>query len=230
MDFWADGVRHTAWRITEVERITAISSAIGAHPVVIADGHHRYETSLAHRDRIRSTQGVSTGAESVMCFVVELVDDQLSVGPIHRLVADLDPELDLFGILEQYFEVSPFTAPPTGVIAELEASGSLALVLPQGEFRLRPRPERFTGSRDLDSSRLDVVLAALGGPTVTYQHGVDNVRLAVERGEADLGVLLRPVTIAQIVAIADGGERMPPKSTFFAPKPRTGVVLRDLRN
>jgi len=52
----------------------------------------------------------------------------------------------------------------------------------------------------------------------------------VAGGGAQFGVLLRPVTVEQIVAIAEGGERMPPKSTFFSPKPRTGVVLRSLRD
>ncbi len=230
MDVEADGVRHSVWRVTEPERIAAISSAITAHPVVIADGHHRYETSLAHRDRIRSTHGGNTGAESVMCFVVELVGDQLSVGPIHRLISDLDPQIEVLAAFETYFEITPFTSPATGVIAFLEDAGCLALVLPEGEFLLRPRPDQFVGTRDLDSSRLDLALAALGDSTVVYQHGVDNVRTAVASGGAEFGVLLRPVTVEQIVAIAEGGERMPPKSTFFSPKPRTGVVLRSLRD
>ena len=55
-----------------------------------------------------------------------------------------------------------------------------------------------------------------------------HVRNAVAKGEAQAGVLLRPVTVAQILEIAHGGERMPPKSTFFFPKPRTGLVFRDL--
>ena len=57
---------------------------------------------------------------------------------------------------------------------------------------------------------------------------VDHVLDAVRSGRAQAGVLLRPATVAQIVAIAHGGERMPPKTTFFAPKPRTGLVFRDL--
>jgi uncharacterized protein (DUF1015 family) len=84
------------------------------------------------------------------------------------------------------------------------------------------------GARDLDSSRLDVALAALPPHELTYQHGVDNVVARVQRGDADAGVLLRPATVAQIVEIAHGGERMPPKTTFFHPKPRTGVVLREV--
>ncbi|MBU6328654.1 MAG: DUF1015 family protein [Acidobacteria bacterium] len=230
MDFEVDGVRHTVWTITEPERLASISASVGAGPIVIADGHHRYETSLAHRDRIRRERGGSTGAEAVMCFVVELVAEQLSVEPIHRLVSGLDPATDLLARLEEFFEIEPFPAPSTGVVAALQAAGALALITPEREVLLRPRPERFTETRDLDSSRLDLALGALGDVDVVYQHGVEEVRDAVATGAASFGVLLRPVTIEQILAIADGGERMPPKSTFFAPKPRTGVVLRSLRD
>lgn len=84
----------------------------------------------------------------------------------------------------------------------------------------------MTGVRDLDSSRLDRGREALPAHEVTYQHGVDNVLAAVETGRAQAGVLLRPATVDQIVDIAHGGELMPPKTTFFWPKPRTGQVFR----
>jgi uncharacterized protein (DUF1015 family) len=91
---------------------------------------------------------------------------------------------------------------------------------------LTPKPEALRSARDLDSSRLDVALAALPTHELTFQHGVDHVVARVDKGEADAGVLLRPATVAQIIDIAHGGDRMPPKTTFFHPKPRTGVVLR----
>jgi uncharacterized protein (DUF1015 family) len=86
----------------------------------------------------------------------------------------------------------------------------------------------MAGLRDLDTVRLDAALATLGDHELVFQHGIDNVVRAVERGDAQAGVLLRPATVKQITAIAHGGERMPPKTTFFHPKPRTGVVFRSL--
>ena len=228
--FDAEGVTHTIWRIDDPERVAAIADAVSAEPIVIADGHHRYETSLAYRDERReaATDGRAGGAESVLCFVVELVDDELTVGPIHRLVSGLPDGFDLVAALEPFFAVEPVDLAATGVVGQLQHAEALGLVTPDGTWLLRPRPEAMADARPLDSSRLDVALAALPDPTVVYQHGVDNVRAAVAKGDAQAGVLLRPATVAQILEIAHGGERMPPKTTFFFPKPRTGIVFRDL--
>ena len=110
----------------------------------------------------------------------------------------------------------------------MAAAGALCAVTPAGEVLLRPRPDALADAADLDSARLDVALAALAPHALRFQHGVDNVRRAVAGGEAQFGVLLRPATVAQIEANAHSGERMPPKTTFFHPKPKTGLVFRDL--
>ena len=226
--FTADGVVHTLWRIDDAERIEAIRAAIAAHPMVIADGHHRYETSLAYRDERRHADGEGGAADAVMTFVVELVDDELLVAPIHRLLSGLPDDVDLLEAFAPFFTMEPFEITGTATVRRLQDAGALALVRTDGCWLLRPRPESMADVRDLDSSRLDLALAALPEHTLRYQHGVTNIRRAVAEGEAQAGILLRPVTVEQIVAIADGGERMPPKSTFFHPKPRTGLVFRSI--
>lgn len=227
-----DGVRHTAWRLSDPERLGAITRAVAEHPVVIADGHHRYETSLAYRDerrRAADAGGAPVGdADAVLCFVVELAEDELTVDPIHRLVTGVAADVDVLRALEPYVDLEPFVLTGSGTVQRLQAEGGMAIVLPEGCWLARPRADAMAGTRDLDSSRLDRALEGLGDHQVTYQHGVDHVRAAVASGEARFGVLLRPATVAQIVDIAHGGERMPPKTTFFAPKPRTGIVFRDL--
>jgi uncharacterized protein (DUF1015 family) len=226
--FEADGVTHTVWRITDPGHIGRIRDAVAAHPVVIADGHHRYETSLAYRDERRVSEGTGTEADAVMCFVVELVDDQLDVGPIHRLLSGLPPDLDILAAFEPFFTVEPFEITGAATVRHLQAAGGLALVMAGSTWLLTPRPGAMENVRDLDSSRLDRALESLPEHSLVFQHGVGNIVAAVASGEAQAGVLLRPVTIDQIIDIAHGGERMPPKSTFFAPKPRTGVVFRSI--
>jgi uncharacterized protein (DUF1015 family) len=225
-----DGVGHTLWLVDDPDRCEAIAAAVGEHPVVIADGHHRYETSLAYRDEQRAEGDRDTpGAESVLAYVVELADDELDVQPIHRLVRALPADLDLTVALQDFFEVAELeeTADTSPDLAtRLARAGAIGLVTPAAVWALTPRPERFAGVRDLDTSRLDVALASLPDHDLVFQHGVDHILDQVRSGQAQAGFLLRPATVAQIVEIAHGGERMPPKTTFFAPKPRTGVVLR----
>jgi uncharacterized protein (DUF1015 family) len=225
-----DGVVHSVWVVDDPELCTAIADAVAAQPVVIADGHHRYETSLAYRREREQADpgGDAGGAVATLAYVVELVEDELTVRAIHRLVDGLPAGTDLVAALSPWFQ--PLGAPPDGVpltSAMLDA-GALCAVTPHGEVLLRPRPDALADARDLDSARLDVALAALPQHTLRFQHGVDNVRAAVAGSAARFGVLLRPADVAQIEATAHGGERMPPKTTFFHPKPPTGLVFRDL--
>jgi len=226
--FEADGVVHTVWRVTDPARLSAIRTAVGSAPIVIADGHHRYETSLAYRDERRADEGSGGAADSVMTFVVELVEDELTVGPIHRLIDGLPEGFDLREALAPFFTIEPFAFDDTSTVARMAQLGAMVLVLPDSTWSMIPSASTIAATRDLDSSRLDLALAALPDHSLTYQHGVTHSRDAVASGRAQASVLLRPVTIDQIVAIAEGGEKMPPKSTFFAPKPRTGIVFRSL--
>ena len=102
------------------------------------------------------------------------------------------------------------------------SAGALALVLPEQAWLLRPRDTEDNERSDAD--RFEA--ASLPHHEVTYQHGADNVLAAVEKGEAQAGVLLRPVTVAQMEAAARAGRRLPEKTTFFYPKPATGLVFR----
>jgi uncharacterized protein (DUF1015 family) len=223
-----DGVQHTIWRIDDPAACDAIAAAVAEQPIVVADGHHRYETSLAYKAEREAADGDAGAAGSTMAYVVELVEDELTVHAIHRLLTGLPEDLNLLAALSPWFEDAG--SPPSGVpvTAAMAESGCLTLVLPDSEVLLRPRPDALAEARDLDSSRLDVALATLPDHQLSFQHGVDNVRAAVASGAAQAGVLLRPATVAQIEATAHGGERMPPKTTFFHPKPKTGLVFREM--
>jgi hypothetical protein len=111
----------------------------------------------------------------------------------------------------------------------MDDAGALAVLTPAGAWLARPKPEVDAAAKhDLDSSRLDVALAGIPRHDLAFQHGWDNAAAAVATGQADIAVLLRPPSVAQIAAISQGGVRMPPKTTFFWPKPRTGMVVREL--
>ncbi len=223
-----EGVVHTVWVIDDPEVCATIADAVAGHPVVIADGHHRYETSLAYRREREAADGQAGDAASTLAYVVELVEDELTVRAIHRLIDGLPAGTDLVAALDPWFEALGPPPADAALTAAMLDAGALCAVTPHGDVLLRPRPEALADARDLDSARLDVALAALPEHTLRFQHGVDNVHAAVAGGDAQFGVLLRPATVAQIEDTAHGGERMPPKTTFFHPKPKTGLVFRDL--
>ena len=111
----------------------------------------------------------------------------------------------------------------------MEADGFLVLVGPDGAWRLDPQPGRFDGVRALDGAWLETALADVA-LNVTYQHGLDETLAEVDSGRATAAVLIRPVSVAEIERTAREGLLMPPKSTFFTPKLKTGFVIRPLND
>lgn len=223
----ADGVRHEVWVLRTPALIRAIADEVASAPVVIADGHHRYEVALGY-------QAECSGGgpwDSVMTYVVELSEDQLVVAAIHRLISGLPEGFDVLEALDKWFEPVGSITLDRSVTRQMVEHGALALVSPRtpAATLLRPRPTTIEGAEaDLDSSRLDLALSAFPPHDLAYQHGVDNVAAALGSGAAQAGILLRPVTVQQIARVARARDRMPPKTTFFTPKPATGLVFRSV--
>jgi uncharacterized protein (DUF1015 family) len=222
-----EGVEHIVERVSDPQRIAAIAAKIGSDDVLIADGHHRYGISRTFRDEVRAGHGEATPAEETLAFVSELVADQLSVEAIHRLYRDVSYE-DLVRALDAAFDRSDAPEPGPDTLAEMNNRGAMCLIAPDGRGQwLTPKAGAFDGVRALDGAWLEHVLAEVAH-SVTYQHGVDNVVDAVANGDVSAAVLIRPVSVAEIERTAREGLLMPPKSTFFTPKLRTGLVVRSL--
>jgi uncharacterized protein (DUF1015 family) len=224
---FAGGVEHVIERITDQDRITAICALIGTDDVLIADGHHRYGVARTYRDEVRGRTGrTDTAAEQTLAFVSELVADQLSVAAIHRLYSGIDAA-SLRTALEQRFELMPIDRPTPETLGRMESEGYLVLVEHDRSWAMRPKPGAFDDVRDLDGLWLETTVDGLGAE-VAYQHGLEEVLAAVDSGQATAAVLIRPVGVAEIERTAREGLLMPPKSTFFTPKLKTGFVIRDL--
>jgi len=222
-----DGVRHQLWVADEPEVIEAIAKGVTSAPVVIADGHHRYETARTYQ-RERAEAGDPPGPQDlVMALVVELAEDQLRVGPIHRTIAELPAAVDLPAAFGEWFDVVRAGDPSERVVGALGESHSLALVVAGGAYMLTPRPETYVAAdSDLDSSLMELVDRSLPEHTTTHRHSWQEAYQAVRTGEAQAAVLLRPATVAQIAEWSAARRKMPPKTTYFSPKPRTGMVFR----
>lgn len=219
-----NGVEHTVERVTDPERVATITSVIAADDVLIADGHHRYSIARKYRDEMRADGVTDSPAESTLAYVGELVPEQISVAPIHRVYSDTGFD-ELRPLLAGSFELSSAPEVTGTTIAELVSRGALLLVGPSGNEWLTPHPGAFTGVRDLDGAWLESALPEI---PVTFDHDVDACVAAVRSGRASAAVLIRPVSPAEILRTGREGLLMPPKSTFFVPKPLTGFVIRDL--
>jgi uncharacterized protein (DUF1015 family) len=221
------GVEHVVERVTDPQRIAAIRDKLAADDVLIADGHHRYGVSRSYRDEVREATGrTDTPAELTLAFVNELIEEQLSVEAIHRLYSNI-AETGLADALARSFELIPTDRPSPATLAAMATKEFLVLFTREGTWRLQAKPGRFDGVRALDGGWLETALADVP-LTVTYQHGLDETLSEVDSGRASAAVLIRPVSVAEIERTAREGLLMPPKSTFFTPKLKTGFVIRSL--
>jgi len=223
-----DGVVHSLWVLDDPAVVAAISEGVARSPVVIADGHHRYETALAYQAERRTMTGDAAGDyDAVMALVVELAEDQLSVGPIHRTLSGVPEGVSIVEAFGRWFDVVDAGPLDDKLVAAVSESKALALVAEDSVWLLTPRAEAYEAAgSDLDSSVVALAVDGIEGATTTHHHDVPALLAALEGGEAQAALLLRPVTVAQIGEWAHARRRMPPKSTYFFPKPRTGMVFR----
>jgi uncharacterized protein (DUF1015 family) len=240
------GTVHELFVVADDDRIAGIAAAVASAPVMIADGHHRYETAVTYQEEQRAALADRPAAhDAIMALVVELAEDQVAVGPIHRVLRGAPPPAQLRRVLSEAFEVTPAGANGPDAVSSLgrvmESEDAMGLVDGEGLALLRPRP-------DVLGPRLSDHPEALGGVgtlvvevgalaplrrtapdlDVAYRHDAGTVAQLVSEGDYDAAILLEPVPVSTIRAVAAAGERMPEKTTFFQPKPRTGFVFRSL--
>jgi uncharacterized protein (DUF1015 family) len=220
-----DGVLHTVERITDSERIAAITAVLAADDVLIADGHHRYAISRSYRDEVRAASGrEDTEAEYTLTFINELVADQLSIEAIHRVYTKISVD-ELRSDLSASFDIEPAPTPNPELLAGMVKLGRLVLIGPDTTEWLIPKPGVFADVRELDGAYLEHALAG-SRAAVDYQHGLVETVDRVAAKDVTAAILIRPTSLTEIQRTAREGLLMPPKSTFFTPKLRTGLAIR----
>ena len=232
-DFTADdGVAHTLWRTDEADR-DALVAAFGRVPALyIADGHHRAASAMRARAALRDAAAGGGPIEADTFLAVAFPDDQMQVLPYHRLVKDLGGRTPaaFLDALRATHEVAPGGDTPAG-------RGEVAMYL-DGRWhalRLRPASPDASAADRLDVSLLqDQVLAPLLGigdlrtdKRIDFTGGIRGpgaLAAAVDGGTAAVAFAMHPVRVEDLMAIADAGGIMPPKSTWFEPKLRDGLL------
>jgi uncharacterized protein (DUF1015 family) len=237
------GVRHRLWVVDDPDRIAAWRERMASQRVLIADGHHRYRTSLAYRDAVRTANGGRPGPwDELLMFLVDADLHGPAVLAIHRLLADLDGAAVLAG-LEGDFDARPATSPAEAerLLGELpEEAVAFGLYSGGRSWLLVARdPAGLAAEAGRDRRMLDVEV--LHGPVLSKRLGVSDFEgrvayesdlaaavAAVDQGAAASVLILRPARFGAVAEIAAGGETLPQKTTYFYPKPRDGLVLRPL--
>lgn len=218
--------------------------------LLIADGHHRYETALAFRDEARASGGALPGADFVLGYIVSERDPGLVLRPTHRTLSGL-ADFDAARALERaaaWFEVADLAADDAApALAALEASTASGRAAFAAWLRGRARPVRLTLRPEAEaelpatlrgaavSTLHDVLLPRVfgldaesqrrGGHLAYTRDAADAVR-RVQANEAQAAFLLAPPTFEQLRAAATAGERFPQKTTYFTPKVPTGIAFR----
>jgi uncharacterized protein (DUF1015 family) len=222
--FEIEGVHHSLFDITNPVSVEAISSAVAAHPVAIADGHHRYTTGLAYQD----LQPGSGPWDAIMTFLVPAQGSGLTIGPTHRVFPRASLSLER---LVEHFTVEPGMATPPDqpgnivlVPGPRHRSGPLTLVPHSESLQGMPGPWRLASpavARELLYPLLDV-----DESEADYFADPQEALRAASRQPDGAVAFMATVSEAAVGAATEAGLRFPQKSTFFVPKPRSGLVLR----
>jgi uncharacterized protein (DUF1015 family) len=205
-----DGMTSRLWRVVGAEEIQ--SAIAGVHGrLLIADGHHRYETALAfHQTDLSEETGY------VLAALISRTDSGLEILPTHRLVSGAVPELDGSFRLT---EVEPSGEAGTAALARI-ARDHPAFVLLQRDSAVLAEGD----GRDLDTAVIDRLLAG----DVRYTPSAVAAEEAVRSGRARAAFLVRAPTLAQVEEVARSGERLPQKTTYFFPKLTSGLLFQPL--
>jgi uncharacterized protein (DUF1015 family) len=253
------GVETRMWCVTDRDVLAAVAAGMQGKSFFIADGHHRYETALAHRAWMREQSPMPRGDEPwnyVMMYLSNMRDPGLTVFPTHRAVFGL-ADLELPSLLERaggFFEVQRIGDDARlleamgatdggrhrfGMCAKGAGGGWMLTLREDVELAVALGDELPAVLHDLDVTILHgLILKRLLGiseESEAEQHNLRYVKggralLEAVAGEADLqlGFLLNPTRIDQVKTVAEAGQRMPQKSTFFYPKLVTGLVIHSL--
>jgi uncharacterized protein (DUF1015 family) len=243
------GTVNRLWQVTDPAVHAAVSERLAGAELLIADGHHRYETARAFRDEV----GGEGPHNYTLMALTGLDDPGLTVFPTHRVLSGFadDPERqrrlgsglrELFEVTEiDRTEIDPGGEDGVGVFGLYDTFHEQAYRLrlkdvAELDRRLEGKPEAY---RRLDSAILEtLVLKALAGMSdhdiderngLEYAKSVPDALSMIDEGSYDVAFIQRPVPVDQVRAVAATEENMPPKSTYFFPKVMTGFAFNPVR-
>jgi len=241
-----DGTTHRVWRVADPELHAAVTEALAEEELLIADGHHRYETALAYEREV----GGEGPHNYVLMGLVSLEDPGLTVFATHRLLKDLSPEQQegIRNLAREHYELEqvsegelvpgPEEAPASFGYMDSHHLQPWRLRLKSPDVLDRVLGDRSEPYRRLDAAALERLFLrdAVGlseddiaaKKNLGYTPSAEEAMAKLKAKECDAAFFLRPTPVEQVRAVAAEGETMPPKSTYFFPKLLTGIVFNPL--
>jgi uncharacterized protein (DUF1015 family) len=266
-----DGDRHLVWAFTDPAVIAAAARVLAASRLYVADGHHRYETAVNFRNKMRSEHPEAPADAAfnyVLMLLVDKADPGLTILPTHRLLHNVErfEESAFLAQLSGRYAVTPRTNEAALLDAMREPLDyhRIGLALPSTSSATFPSPLAGEGQggglqagRGLELFTVDVPKRASSDPVseldvsvlhrevleqslglaeadleseryVSYSRDLDAVIKRVAEGTAQAVFLLRAPAVADVVRVASAWQLMPQKSTYFYPKPASGIVFNPL--
>jgi len=245
-----NGVKHALWIMSDLNRIRQCVDFLADKQIAIADGHHRYETSLAYRDEVRSKLGYNgdecceLASDYTLMTLVNVYQPDMTIFPTHRVVGNLPDEVvaNLENQLGELFEIG--TSSPDRLLADMARLSAIGMYCKGKARTLKPKPEARSLLRGSEASRAlelnvlhDLILERMLGidedklrnqTHIVYTRDPKEAMELVDSGKWQLAFLLNNIDVKSVLEIASAGERMPQKATYFYPKLLSGLVLRKM--
>ncbi|HEC89123.1 MAG TPA: DUF1015 domain-containing protein [Thermoplasmatales archaeon] len=240
-----DSFTHKLWILDDEETIRDIQDWLKDKILFIADGHHRYQTAVDYAEEMKQKTGKNGPYDYRMVILANMLDEGLAILPTHRLIKSSIPIDKLIEEVREYFDVEEYKSKvDIKVLKEkLEGKGHRFILYTRDKYYLlilkdEKIMDKFASDRSKTWRTLDVsilhkiIIENIMGITpdileehVKYTRDDEEAIRVVDNGEYDLSFLMNPTRIEELKAVAEAGEHMPQKSTYFLPKMLSGLVI-----
>lgn len=249
----SSGITHTIWKIFDLRSINFIRDALKEKNLVIADGHHRYESAIIYRDTMRQKEEWTKDSayNFHMSFIVPVEEDGLVLMPTHRALKEFELTPQTINKLRKFFSLQIIDPTVESIESFLNSnSKNHAFCVYNGAkvYGLVLKNETLASMiiNDINSNEVDLLdviilrdlvfkhIMGIGDlkihEDILYVDLIGNVLEKVDRGEAKLAFLVNPIDAKTVWRISQKGQRLPGKSTDFYPKPCSGLLMMDISN
>lgn len=233
-----DGVSHTLWVIVERERIDRLTALFAAIPTLyVADGHHRSAAASRVRDLRKAKDLRHSGQEEYNYFLTVIFpDNEMNIMPYNRVVKDLNrlSLIEFMARVDEKFDITPVSAP-----FQPAQRHRFGMFLAGRWYRLLPKEGTFRESDAVAGLDVSILQDNLLNPVLGIHNprtdqriqfvggirGIGELERLVRDGEYEVAFALYPTSMEELMALADADKIMPPKSTWFEPKLRSGLFV-----